>query len=82
VEINIILAKMEPGIGIGGPLDILKLLIGSAVAVELRDTSVITGLLKGFDEHVNVILTKAQTDQRSHDVLFIRGDLVCMVREG
>ena len=73
---------MEPGIGIGGPLDILKLLINCAITVELKDNTIIKGLFKGFDEHVNIILTKATGENESHDILFIRGDLVCLIREG
>ena len=73
---------MESGIGVGGPIDILKLLINSAVTVELKDSTTIQGLLKGFDEHINVILGNAQAIDGHHDVLFIRGDIVCMIREG
>jgi small nuclear ribonucleoprotein len=73
---------METGVNIGGPLDILKLLINAPVTVELKDSSTIKGLLKGYDEHINLILSKAKSEIESTDILFIRGDLVCLIREG
>lgn len=72
---------MESGSSVGGPLDILKLLIDTRVVVELKDLSQIKGILKGFDEHVNLILYKAQGTSQSSDILFIRGDLVCLIKE-
>lgn len=73
---------METGGNIGGPLDILKLLINNSVTIELKDSSLITGCLKGFDEHLNLIMFKARTSNEYSDILFVRGDLVCLIREG
>jgi Small nuclear ribonucleoprotein (snRNP) homolog len=73
---------MESSGNIGGPLDILKLLIDSAVTIELKDSTCIKGIFKGFDEHINVILSKAISNFENHDILFIRGDLISIIQEG
>ena len=65
----------------GGPLDILKLLINSQVKVTLKDRTDIEGLFKGYDEHLNVILYKARGKAGLDDILFIRGDLVSIISE-
>lgn len=65
----------------GGPLDILKLLINAQVKVTLKDRTDIEGLFKGYDEHLNVILYKAKSQDSLDDILFIRGDLVSIISE-
>lgn len=67
--------------GIGGPLDILKLLLGTQVCIELKDGTQINGVLKGFDEHLNVILYSSVMDFQNSDILFVRGDLVVVIKE-
>lgn len=66
---------------VGGPLDILKLLIGSQVSIELKDGSQINGLLKAYDEHLNTILYTSSSGGNNSDILFIRGDLVVIIKE-
>lgn len=66
---------------VGGPLDILKLLLGSQVCIELKDGSQVTGLLKAYDEHLNTILYTSSAGQKNSDILFIRGDLVVIIKE-
>ncbi|CAG9316084.1 unnamed protein product [Blepharisma stoltei] len=63
-----------------GPLGILKLALEANVEVTLRDSDVIYGKLKSFDEHLNILLTNAQENSHNHDILFIRGDLVKLIR--
>ena len=61
--------------GIQNPIDLLKLALNTAVKVRLRSGETVTGTLKGYDTHVNLLLVATHT---SH-VQFIRGDNVTMV---
>jgi small nuclear ribonucleoprotein (snRNP)-like protein len=72
---------MNSATGVGGPLDLLKLLLNSSVTVQLKDASSISGLLRGFDEHCNLLLYKPSVPSFFCDILFVRGDLVILIRE-
>jgi small nuclear ribonucleoprotein len=70
---------MQAHRGEGGPLEMMKLVINSPVSVRLRDGEEIKGILKGFDQHLNILLTQAQRPEARDDILFIRGDLVMLL---
>ncbi|OIR58893.1 MAG: U6 snRNP-associated protein Lsm3 [Amphiamblys sp. WSBS2006] len=62
------------------PLERAKTLLGERVYVKMREARELEGVLGGFDNHLNVLLTDvterategAQT--RRFDTLFVRGD--------
>jgi len=57
-----------------GPLEILKLAIDENVKVRLKTGENLEGVLKGFDEHMNLVLLNRT------DSLFVRGDTVLLIR--
>jgi small nuclear ribonucleoprotein (snRNP)-like protein len=72
---------MDSRTSLGGPLEILKFLRNCQVRVTLKDLTEVTGLLKGYDEHLNLFLYKSRIEDEMNDILFIRGDLVVLMRE-
>ena len=56
------------------PLEILDDSIGSVVSVELKGGGPLTGELKGYDQHMNLVLSEAE------DTTIIRGDNVVSIR--
>ena len=73
----------------GRPLDLLQKSIGSQVLVELKGNRKLRGKLRGYDQHVNLILedadeivfdeeTNEETVEAIHTVI-VRGDNVVIV---
>ncbi|MHA1637735.1 MAG: LSM domain-containing protein [Candidatus Thorarchaeota archaeon] len=73
----------------GRPLDLLQKSIGSQVLVELKGQRKLKGKLRGYDQHVNLILedadeiafneeTNEETVEAIHTVI-VRGDNVVIV---
>ena len=73
----------------GRPLDLLQKSIGSQVLVELKGKRKIKGKLRGYDQHLNLILENAdeitfndelgeETIEAIHTVI-VRGDNVVIV---
>lgn len=66
------------------PLDALNQARGKRVLVELKNKRQITGNLKAFDIHINVVLDDAE-ERENGEVLrklgsvFIRGDMIVLV---
>ena len=57
--------------------------IGNSVLIKLKEDKVIRGLLKGFDQHLNLILSDSEEilDEGNVDlgVIVVRGDNVVMI---
>jgi len=57
--------------------------IGNSVLIKLKEDKVIRGLLKGFDQHMNLILSDSEEilDEGNVDlgVIVVRGDNVVMI---
>ena len=58
-----------------GVLNVLRLSVGSRVKVKVRDGSRVRGILRAFDEHLNLLLNKS-----SKEVVFVRGDVITYIR--
>jgi small nuclear ribonucleoprotein len=71
------------------PMELLQISIGSQVLVELKGRKKIKGRLRGFDQHVNLILEDAEeisfdpeTEEQTVvtiDTVIVRGDNVVIV---
>ncbi|VVB54145.1 Putative snRNP Sm-like protein [uncultured archaeon] len=65
------------------PLDALGESLGNEVLVRLKNGMEISGRLKAFDIHINLVLEDAAyTDgdiQRKFKTLFVRGDMIVFV---
>ncbi|MDJ0271824.1 MAG: LSm family protein [Candidatus Caldarchaeum sp.] len=65
-------------------LKILSKSVGSTVLVRLRNGKVLRGLLKGYDQHMNIVLedTDELVDENTHNKLgtiVVRGDSIVMI---
>ncbi|RDE14202.1 MAG: RNA-binding protein [Candidatus Thorarchaeota archaeon] len=73
----------------GKPMELLQTSIGSQVLVELKGRKKIKGKLRGFDQHLNLILEDAEeisvdpeTNEQTVvqvDTVIVRGDNVILV---
>ncbi|MBN2230915.1 MAG: RNA-binding protein [Candidatus Thorarchaeota archaeon] len=71
------------------PMELLQTSIGSQVLVELKGRKKVKGKLRGFDQHLNLILEDAEeislnpeTDEQTViqiDTVILRGDNVVIV---
>jgi small nuclear ribonucleoprotein (snRNP)-like protein len=66
------------------PLDALNQARGKKVVVELKNGRSLTGNLRAFDIHINVVLGEAEevvdgAVTRKLDVVFIRGDTIVLI---
>tara|TARA_Y100000031_G_C7907410_1_gene242272 strand:- start:118 stop:339 length:222 start_codon:yes stop_codon:yes gene_type:complete len=66
------------------PLDALNAAKGQQVIVQLKNKSQITGTLKSFDIHINLVLGNAEQNNEENKTtklneIFIRGDMVVFV---
>jgi len=55
------------------PRDVLEETIGSAVTVDLKGGEVLEGVLDGYDQHLNLVLSADE------DTTIIRGDNVVSI---
>lgn len=62
------------------PLDFIRGLLGTKISVSLRDGSEHSGVLRMFDEHINIIMTEIQSTSSS-DVLFLRSENILSISE-
>jgi small nuclear ribonucleoprotein len=65
-------------------IKILDESVGKVVIIKLRDTKVIRGILRGFDQHMNLVLEEAaetHEDGKSDTLgtIVVRGDNVIMI---
>ena len=65
----------------GRPLDVLEEALEAVVTVRLKDGSARSGLLSGYDQHMNVVLEphEAGGDEAVEDTTIIRGDNVVSI---
>ena len=73
----------------GKPMELLQTSIGSQVLVELKGRKIIKGKLRGYDQHLNLILEDAEeitvdleTNEQTVtqvDTVIVRGDNVILV---
>jgi len=56
------------------PLDVLEDSVGSSVTVHLKDGEAYTGILGGYDQHMNLVIAEDE------DITIIRGDNVVSIR--
>jgi len=73
----------------GKPMELLQTSIGSQVLVELKGRKIIKGKLRGYDQHLNLILEDAEeitfdpeTNEQTIaqiDTVIVRGDNVILV---
>ena len=66
------------------PLQILQAAIGKPVAVALRSSSEVRGVLDGFDPHLNLVIKDAQElesgkEVARHPMTVVRGDSVAYI---
>jgi small nuclear ribonucleoprotein (snRNP)-like protein len=61
--------------GLQTPIDLLRLAVNTQVRVKLRSGETLTGTLKGYDNHVNLLLVET----KDAHIQFVRGDLVVLV---
>ncbi len=65
------------------PLDALGELLDKQVLVRLKNGIEITGTLKAFDTHINVVLENVQFNEneveKKFQSLFVRGDMIMFV---
>jgi small nuclear ribonucleoprotein len=65
-------------------LKILQKSLGSTVLVRLRNGKVLRGLLKGYDQHMNIVLedTDELVDENTQNrlgTIVVRGDSIVMI---
>ena len=58
----------------GRPLDVLEAALEDSVTVSLKGGDEITGVLAGYDQHMNLVL-----EQAGEDTTVIRGDNVVSI---
>ena len=66
------------------PLDALNNARNKRVIIELKNKKQITGILKAFDIHINIVLEDAEEIEEEKTVrklnnVFIRGDMIVIV---
>jgi small nuclear ribonucleoprotein len=65
-------------------LKILQKSLGSTVLVRLRNGKVLRGLLKGYDQHMNIVLEDTdelvgESTQNRLGTIVVRGDSIVMI---
>jgi small nuclear ribonucleoprotein len=65
-------------------LKILQKSLGSTVLVRLRNGKVLRGLLKGYDQHMNIVLEDTdeivgENTQNRLGTIVVRGDSIVMI---
>ncbi len=58
----------------GRPLDVLEEALQESVTVHLKDGETFTGVLTGYDQHMNLVLEEGE------DTTVIRGDNVVTIK--
>ncbi|WP_435095456.1 LSM domain-containing protein [Halarchaeum sp. P4] len=60
----------------GRPLDVLEASLEQTVTVVLKDSKEFTGVLTGYDQHMNLVL---ENTEEGEDTTVIRGDNVVTI---
>lgn len=58
----------------GRPLDVLEASLEEEVTVHLKDGEMFTGVLEGYDQHMNLVIEDGE------DTTIIRGDNVVTIK--
>ncbi len=61
------------------PVNLLKRTLGKRVKVTLKDGSVYSGILRGYDEHVNITLDDVEKGPSKKGLLVIRGPNILFI---
>ncbi len=67
------------------PLDALNMARGKRVLVELKNKRRVSGILKAFDIHINLVLEQAEECDENGEMarklgnVFLRGDMIVLV---
>ena len=62
------------------PLKFIQGLLGTKICVSLRDGTDYVGMLRTFDEHINLMLSDVE-EASVDDILFLRGDNILSISE-
>lgn len=62
------------------PLEFIQGLLGTKIRVSLRDGYEYIGILRTFDDHINIILSNVE-EKSSGEVLFLRSDNILTISE-
>ncbi|KAI5191457.1 hypothetical protein NECID01_1451 [Nematocida sp. AWRm77] len=63
------------------PLEFIRGLLGTKVSIVLRDREEVTGVLKMFDEHLNIIIRPVVSEGPAKELLFLRSDSILTIGE-
>lgn len=74
------------------PLDVVEATVGEAVTIRLKDEQMVYGMLEGYDEHLNVVLSNVETNpaapptdeqasETGEGMLVIRGQMVVTITQ-
>lgn len=61
------------------PFQLLKVCLKENVEVKMNNGESYTGILEGFDEHINVMLTQSSVADSKDRLLFLRGENILFV---
>ncbi|KAI5132497.1 hypothetical protein NEAUS04_0426 [Nematocida ausubeli] len=62
------------------PLDFIRGLLGTKICITMRDSTEYRGVLRMFDEHINLIISNIADAPK--EVLFLRSENVLSICEG
>lgn len=63
------------------PFCFLKMYLKERVEIKTKTGETYTGTLEGFDEHINLMLTRSSAEDSDNKVLFLRGENVLFIGE-
>lgn len=61
------------------PLYFLEIYLKEKVQIKMKSGESYTGVLEGFDEHINLLVTKSSVEGSGDKVLFLRGENILFV---
>lgn len=61
------------------PLCFLKMYLKEKVQIRLNTGEMCSGVLEGFDEHINLMLTSSSLEDSEGKLVFLRGENVLFV---
>ncbi|AFM98703.1 LSM domain-containing protein [Encephalitozoon hellem] len=61
------------------PFCFLKMYLNERVEIKTKSGEVYAGILEGFDEHINLMLTHSSVEGSHSKVLFLRGENILFV---